>query len=381
MDRRDRKYITQLKGISYDIRMCDYGSIKPCYNKLKNGKLGDQESDNDYAWFLDFLIENGELTKDVVREDQNEYESENEDEDVRVDENNKDPEHLLFFENLSEHGKSYKLKISQDDEEPWFLYYEEPVNSDRCDDLQTCSDDSGDEVTVSEDTQIKQQAKRRRNEKSGRISTKKEVSKRKKINVSIKDKTMTQPPRGQGNTAETCHNVSINGANSAVKCKEEPVEYEMDVTTCDSDSDVVILDNVQNCSEVNNKQLVLAEKEPSLRDKLINILKHPYNEEEYKLLSEYIEKEKPVCQLKPLRNGRSRAFAETGVNKSVLDYGPERFQRMLDAAHEDPPKALNLLRMFRFWLEHAPNDDAFQPWREKQFLKVRPSEKNALTHM
>ncbi|KAJ0923191.1 hypothetical protein HanPSC8_Chr05g0212861 [Helianthus annuus] len=118
-----------------------------------------------------------------------------------------------------------------------------------------------------------------------------------------------------------------------------------------------------------------------LREKLMCILKHPYDEEEYKLLSEYIEKKKPVCRRRPLRNGRSREIPEAGVNKSVLNYGPERFQRMLDAARKDPPKALNLLRMFRFWLEHAPNDDAFQPWREKQFLKVRPSKKNALTHM
>ncbi|KAM0042197.1 hypothetical protein Hdeb2414_s0011g00375261 [Helianthus debilis subsp. tardiflorus] len=336
MDRIFQTYIRRKKKTipDFDIRKCDFGSNKPGSNKL-NAKLGNQEVDSEYAWLLILcLIETDKQTKDTTREDQIEYESENgdedEDEDAHVDENNKDPEYLLFLENLSEHGKSYKLKISRDDEEPCFLYYEE-------------------------------QAKRKRNEKSGPISTKKEVSKRKKINDR---KTITQSPRDQGMT---------------VHIKEEPVENEKNVTTCDSDSDVVILDDVQKCSEVNNKQLVVAEKEPSLREKLMCILKHPYDEEEYKILSEYIEKKKPVCRRRPLRNGRSREIPEAGVNKSVLNYGPERFQLMLDAARKDPPKALNLLRMFRFWLEHAPNDDAFQPWREKQFLKVRPSKKNALT--
>ncbi|KAJ0923190.1 hypothetical protein HanPSC8_Chr05g0212851 [Helianthus annuus] len=367
MDRIFQTYIRRKKKTipDFDIRKCDFGSNKPGSNKL-NAKLGNQEVDSEYAWLLILcLIETDKQTKDTTREDQNEYESENgdEDEDAHVDENNKDPDYLLFLENLSEHGKSYKLKISRDDEEPCFLYYEEQVSSDWCDDLQTCTDDSGDEVTVSEDMQIKQQAKRKRNEKSGPISTKKEVSKRKKTNDR---KTITQSPRDQGMT---------------VHIKEEPVENEKNVTTCDSDSDVVILDDVQKCSEVNNKQLVVAEKEPSLREKLMCILKHPYDEEEYKLLSEYIEKKKPVCRRRPLRNGRSREIPEAGVNKSVLNYGPERFQLMLNAARKNPPKALNLLRMFRFWLEHAPNDDAFQPWREKRFLKVRPSTKNALTHM
>ncbi|KAI7730284.1 hypothetical protein M8C21_003026, partial [Ambrosia artemisiifolia] len=379
-----KTYARQLKKQGFDFRNCDFGSNKPCSRKL-NDLLRCPDVDNDYAWFLNISIkESDEQIKHVILEDQNDYESENENENnnEQVDENNKDPEYCLFLENLTEHGKSYKLKISQDDEEPRFLYYEEQDNSNWCDDLQTCIDDSGDETTVSEDMQIEQKAKRRRNETSGRISTKKEVSKRKKVDD---QKTISEHPQDQGMTLDPWYTMFMNSAYSAVKCnavksiavKIEPEEYENNVTVTASysDSDVVILDNVRkvNCSEVNNKQLVLAEKEPSLKEKLMYILKHPYNEEEYKELSEYIEQEKPVCQLKPLRNGRTRAFAEAGRNISLLNYGPQIFQEKLKAAKKDRPRALNLLRMFRFWLEHIPSKDAFQPWKDDNFLKVQPS--------
>ncbi|KAK1407675.1 hypothetical protein QVD17_39297 [Tagetes erecta] len=200
----------------------------------------------------------------------------------------------MFLENLTKHGKSYKLQFSQKDEEPRFLYYE---------DLQTRIDNQ----------------KVRLNKKKRAIFT----------------------------------------------------------TQTNQDLDVVILDNYPNCSEVNDKQPTFAEKEPSLREKLVHILKQPYNEKEHEELSDAIEQKKPMSRHLDLRS-RAISSAFGGAEKSLLDNISASFRWMYNAAQNDPPKALNLLRMFYFWLEHVPNEDAFAPWKDKQILKVRPSEKKAL---
>ncbi|XP_076942232.1 uncharacterized protein LOC143612045 [Bidens hawaiensis] len=366
----------KIPELCFDIKIFELDPKHPFYKKVKNGEANDQELDSDYAWFFNICSEATEWEKDTVGEDINEYvnkyeaEAEDEDEDeneaeeggedegVYIDENNKDPEYLLFLENLTEHGKSYKLKISNNDGEPAFMYYEEG-NLDSCDNnLQLSTDNSGDEAIVSEDIPIEQKAKRKVNEMNGEIEirTKKQISRRKK---NKDDKSIPQ-----GATVDSTNKMCVD-----IKVKHEEESFENEETVTTSDSDVVILDNVENWSEVKNKHL---------KEKLIKILRVPYSEKEYKELSDYIEQEKPVLQLKPLRKGRSRSFAQAGFTKTVLGYGPQRFQSMLKAAQNDKPKAINLLRMFRFWLEHVPNVDAFQPWNDEDILKVRPRNRRML---
>ncbi|XP_076885693.1 uncharacterized protein LOC143535286 isoform X2 [Bidens hawaiensis] len=371
MDCYDDTIRLKIRELYFDIKISKLDPKHPFYKKVKNGEAKDQELDSDYAWFFNSCTEATEREKDTISEDINEcvnkygVEAEDEDDDdaededgvVYIDENNKDPEYLLFLENLTEHGKSYKLKISNNNEEPVFVYYEEGSLDWPGDDPQI-SNNSGDEAIVSEDIPIEQTAKRKVNEVNGEIEirTKKQVSRRKK---NKDDKSIPQ-----GTTVDSTNKMCVD---IKVKREEESFENEEIVTT--SDSDVVILDNVENWSEVKNKHL---------KEKLIKILKVPYSEKEYKELSDYIEQEKPVLQLKPLRKGRSRSFAQAGFTKTVLGYGPRKFQSMLKAAQNDRPKAINLLRMFRFWLEHVPNVDAFQPWNDEDILKVRPRNRRML---
>lgn len=228
MESDDEIYARRLKRPAFDIRPSDLDSKKSDLKKLK-------EIDPNYAWFFECLLESFEQTEVIRSEDQNENGNKKEVEfvGVDVDENDKDPDYCMFLKNLTEHGKSYMLNVSQKDEEPCFLYYEEQDNSYWCDELQTCIDNI-------EDLQVNKKAERRLNEKN----RKKEVSRRKRIDD---HKCVTQPFE-----------------LVPVKLEEDIMDCERNDTGSDSDSDVVILDNVQNCSKADDEQLLLTEKESAV---------------------------------------------------------------------------------------------------------------------
>ncbi|KAI3672929.1 hypothetical protein L6452_39032 [Arctium lappa] len=352
----------------FDIRSSEFDSSKRHFNQVVDGReFGDEEIDSDYAWLLSFLTNTNEQTKssteEVIAEDENE------------EANNKDPQYYMFLKELTESGKSYKLKISRNDEALKYLEYEEQDESDGYD-LPTYTNisigNSGDKVNSSEDMgdrQINQRVKRSLHGKKGDISTTKEILRKKKIKEPkpIKDPFHDVP-------VDSCYRLFLDGCirseYGAFVYEGKRVNYEEKPTS--SDSDILIWDNLQDCSEVNNKQLITAKKDLSLKEKLMRILRQPYNHEEYEKLSEYVEQEKPICRLLPLRH-RAISSALDGVTKSVLDDVPTSFRRKLQAAQNERPRALNLLRMFRFWLEHVPNEDVFQPWLNDDCLKVLPS--------
>ncbi|CAI9291794.1 unnamed protein product [Lactuca saligna] len=330
----------------FDIRSSEFNSSKKQCKKVTNApKFGD-EVDPDYSWLLNFLNENIEQTKppmeDIIRdededEDDNEHEDEDEDND---DEKYKDPQYCMFLKQLTENGKSYKLKISKDNETPCFLEYEQPYDPSTDMNITFCN-------TIMKDMQIDHRSKRSPNGKKRKILMKKEAS----------SKIKTEPLNNLG--VDSCYQLFLKGYI--------PSEYDTD-----TDSDMMIWDKVRDLSEANKKQLVPTKKEPSLKEKLMRILKKPYNQKEYEELSEYIEEKKPICRLLPLRD-RAISSALVGVTKSVLDDGPSTFRRKLKAVKNDRPRALNLLRMFRFWLEHLPNEKIFKPWLREEFMEVLPS--------
>lgn len=367
-DRHNENHTRRLKRNIFDIRSSEFDSNKQHFNKVVDGReFGDEEIDSDYAWLLSFLTDTNEQTNSSMEEVIAEDESE--------DANDKDPQYCMFLKELTENGKAYKLKISRSDEALKFLEYEEHDKSDGYD-LPACTNisivNSGDKVHSSEDMenrQINQRVKRSLHGKKREISTTKEISRKKKIK---EHKSITDPFRDA--PVDSCYRLLLDGCiqseYGAFVCEGKPVNYEEMSTS--SDSDIMIWDTLQDCSEVNNKQLITAKKDPSLKEKLMRILRQPYNQEEYDKLSEYVEQEKPICRLLPLRY-RAVSSALDGVTKSVLDDVPSSFRRKLQAARNERPRALNLLRMFRFWLEHVPNEDVFQPWLNDDCLEVLPS--------
>ncbi|KAJ9566988.1 hypothetical protein OSB04_002954 [Centaurea solstitialis] len=354
-DRHNENHTRRLKRNVYDITSSDFDSSKQHFNQVVDGcQFGDEEIDSDYAWLLSFLTDTNEQTKS----------SSDTEEDENEDADDKDPQYSMFLKELTENGKSYKLKVSRNDEPLKFLEYEEQENSDNIG-----IGNSQDKASSSEgmrDRKTNRRVKRSLHRKKGKISTTKEISKMKE------HKSSTDPSRDI--PAKSCYRLLLDGCiqseYGAFVLDGKRLNYEDKSTS--SDSDILIWDNLHDCNEVNNKRPINAKKDISLKEKLMCILRQPYNQEEYEKLSEYVEKEKPVCRLLPLRH-RAISSALDGVTKSVLDDVSTSFRRKLEAAHKEPPRALNLLRMFCFWLQHLPNEDIFQPWLNEECLKVLPS--------
>ncbi|KAI3504890.1 hypothetical protein L1887_26665 [Cichorium endivia] len=359
----------------FDIRSSEFNSSKKKSKKRTNNHIFGDEVDSDYAWLLNFLNENIQHTKPpmeaVIR---NESESEDDHDNESKDSNDKDPQYQMFLKQLTTNGKLYKLNISKNDEAPCFLEYEGEY--DPTTDMNITFSNNGDKM---EEMQMDHRVKRSPHGKKGEILMKKEVSRIVK----------TEP---QSNiTVDSCYQLFLEGSipseYGAFIYEGKRVNYEEKVANSDSDleSEMLIWESVRDLSEVDKKQLVPAKKEQTLKEKLMHILKKPYNQKEYEQLSEYIEQDRPICRLLPLRD-RAISSALDGVTKSVLDDAPLSFRKKLKAARNERPRALNLLRMFRFWLEHLPNanmviENIIQPWLLDEFLEVLPSRKRSYLHL
>ncbi|KAL0695071.1 hypothetical protein Bca4012_062251 [Brassica carinata] len=107
------------------------------------------------------------------------------------------------------------------------------------------------------------------------------------------------------------------------------------------------------------------------RKEIMNVLKQPYNEKEFKEL----EHEASVCRWltksRELLDGRDFTYTTNQKKPSYLDQYPE-FKRMFEKAldKENRHRALNLLRGFIFYLTKVARHDAFKPWLDHECLKV-----------
>ncbi|GJT48343.1 hypothetical protein Tco_0974500 [Tanacetum coccineum] len=242
----------------YGLKRCEIGISKQELNELKNsGKLGDREVDGDFAWLLISLAEEKHKNDDdnevndndneIEDEDGNEYGDEEDDEDE--DEKDIDPQYRMFLENLTENGRSYKLNISQNVEEPDYLEYEKEEQSDGFDDLQAYMYDNGNKATSSKD----QRVKRRLAKTIGDTSIQEEVSrKKKKIN---EQKSITEPNKDIVVERDYARFLKTQVSSNQFDYHGQMVNYEDDgARDSDTDSDVLIVENVQACNQVDKTQ-------------------------------------------------------------------------------------------------------------------------------
>nr|XP_043607626.1 uncharacterized protein LOC122579509 [Erigeron canadensis] len=344
-----------------DVEGFDLTSSKELLDRLA------KDTDEDYAWFLVSLFEQKEKiqkrSKVIPRKNENESEKEEENNEKE------DPQYAMFFEKLVEDGKAYKLKTSKDDESPRFLVYEKPEESNEYDhDLPTrgciTMGDDEDNVNSSENRRVK----RRVSNETRDILTTEEVSRE---NKTSEHNAIIEVQKGL--TGGSCYELllesNIPSEYGAFQYAGEPLKYEENVTSSSSDSDIEILENVKDFNEVNNKALVPAKE--SLKQQLIRILEKPYKKKEHKMLSKYLMEEKPICRHIDLRE-RPVSSVLKGMTKSLFDDSPISFQVMFRKNKNDSLKAINLLRMFCFWLVHVPNQDVFRPWDDDKILKILP---------
>ncbi|XP_039020808.1 uncharacterized protein LOC120152715 [Hibiscus syriacus] len=104
------------------------------------------------------------------------------------------------------------------------------------------------------------------------------------------------------------------------------------------------------------------------REKLMDLLKIPYNGKEFDNLWREVTKRKPVQGVKELRHGRMKSYSTKTKGKSYLDWYKE-LKIKVEEFREDRRKVLHLLRGFFFWLKNTAHAGAFQPWMDALYLK------------
>ncbi|CAN6880658.1 unnamed protein product [Brassica oleracea] len=107
------------------------------------------------------------------------------------------------------------------------------------------------------------------------------------------------------------------------------------------------------------------------RKEIMNVLKQPYSENEFKELEHEASLCRWLIKSKELLDGRDFTYTTNQKKPSYLDQYPE-FKRMFEKAlyGENRHRALNLLRGFIFYLTKVARHDAFKPWLDHECSKI-----------
>ncbi|CAH2033535.1 unnamed protein product [Thlaspi arvense] len=110
------------------------------------------------------------------------------------------------------------------------------------------------------------------------------------------------------------------------------------------------------------------------KKEIMNVLKQPYNEEEYDELYEEASVRRVLTKHVELRDGRDFSCPTGEKKPSYLDLYP-KFKKKIRMLHEtkrekDRRIALNLLRGFIFYLTKVARHDAFKPWLNRECLNI-----------
>ncbi|XP_045824170.1 general transcriptional corepressor trfA-like [Trifolium pratense] len=239
-------------------------------------------------------------------------------------ENEVEPQNGFLLQNMRPHGKSHVLEIVKDGV---FVTYEEESSCEN---------------------------------HKGKLSVKKSKGKK---SPSVKGKKLKGKKRERKRKIDVHVPVNVNekGVDSAVKaaCIEEvTVKKEIQDNAYDDDDDddfkIMPVESPAD-NEVNPRKMT------EFREKLMNELNRPYSKEEHEKLLRDIKVQKPVQNYKDLR-GRIKIYEEDRAGKSFLEHNLD-LAKQIEAARDDPPKELCLLRGFFFWLSNSTLEGDFMPWR------------------
>ncbi|KAH7524567.1 hypothetical protein FEM48_Zijuj06G0133300 [Ziziphus jujuba var. spinosa] len=106
------------------------------------------------------------------------------------------------------------------------------------------------------------------------------------------------------------------------------------------------------------------------RDKLMEILKMPYDPKEYKNLMKEVSCRKPIMRDRILR-GVTKSYKSDSIAESYLQRCTELAEK-IDLARGDRLRTLNLLRGFFYWLKNLSQEGAFRPWLDPICSEVLP---------
>ncbi|CAA7013443.1 unnamed protein product [Microthlaspi erraticum] len=106
----------------------------------------------------------------------------------------------------------------------------------------------------------------------------------------------------------------------------------------------------------------------SFSKRLMEVLREPYDKKEFVKLYHQASHKRPLTRYRQLRNGTEIEYnVHNQLTHSYLQDYPD-FKKQLSRYRKDPPRALNLLRGFLFYLENITLEGAFKPWKYEQRL-------------
>ncbi|CAD5174646.1 unnamed protein product [Musa acuminata subsp. malaccensis] len=104
---------------------------------------------------------------------------------------------------------------------------------------------------------------------------------------------------------------------------------------------------------------LLQHRSSSFRDRLMDILRKPFDQKEFENMMSLINIRNPIVKYKELRNG-SKPYMTNQLGSSYLDCHPD-LARRISSAFDDHHKSL-FLHGFFFWLKNVGYEGAFKPW-------------------
>ncbi|CAI8598947.1 unnamed protein product [Vicia faba] len=153
--------------------------------------------------------------------------------------------------------------------------------------------------------------------------------------------------KGEQDDSPSCMEVTV---------KDEIQDYDVE------DDDVEEIDMMHVDHEVRSR------KGAEFRERLMNEVNRPYCEEECNRLLQEFNLRKRVQKQKILR-GVEKIYEGDHDGKSYHDHNLD-LAKQIDAAGDNLPKVLRLLRGFFFWLTNLTDEGAFLPWRAPLDLDV-----------
>ncbi|GMI78376.1 hypothetical protein HRI_001506900 [Hibiscus trionum] len=105
------------------------------------------------------------------------------------------------------------------------------------------------------------------------------------------------------------------------------------------------------------------------REKLMDLLKIPYDQKEFESLWQEVTHKRPVQGARELRRGISKLYSTNTDGKSYLEWY-EDLKGKVDEFSCDRTKVLQLLRGFFFWLMNTAHEGAFKPWMDSWYMNA-----------
>ncbi|XP_009782646.1 uncharacterized protein LOC107813259 isoform X1 [Nicotiana tabacum] len=343
-----------------------------------------QNVDENYAEFLKFLYNYDINSQSYTNEHGHDGSA-----DVVGDE--ADPQYQIFLANAKPDGKSYVLKVDSEDGVPVLIKYENE-----------CGCNHGCECLHRKKQKDMEMQKDPVDEKNLLSSIKSlgdvdaifepvdPISKRKLGIVSRKRSTEKQGASKRQGKSETKirsgeEKMMEKGSKSVnVTGKEEASDVEEDYRLilenlqCKNwglkallrSGTVIEYEAVEDDVEIlynNSGTLNKINVRSKFRQKVMDLLKKPYDQNEYEELWSDVNAKKPVLKHMDLRNGKVKFYGTQKMGKSYLDHH-EDLQKRLKEVDNDNRKKLKILRGFFFWLQNLTHKESFIPWKDAEFL-------------